>query len=187
MRINSQAYFFNKVSLRHMLHLCIPERCHVCRSSAQNAAETSHREMWRSDAMLSAARDRARLLENQLADAQEAQNIALQKQEEADAESRAVKAKAVGSARQCAHLEAQVKTLQGHSKVLDTQLKAAQQEEASLREALLEAQSERGSTAHTAAKESSALSASLRASHARSDPAPPVLVVPGKLFRQCSL
>ena len=152
----------------------------LCRSTAQNAAEASHREMWRSDAMLSAERDRARLLENQLSDAQEAYSTALQKQEEADADSRAAKAKAIDSERRCAHLEAQVKTLQGRVKVLDTQLKGYQQEEVSLREALLEAQSERGSSAHTAAKESSALSASLRASHARCDAASPGIDRPCK-------
>lgn len=123
--------------------------------------------MWRTDAMLSAERDRARLLENQLADAQQAQSDALNKQEEADAASRATQVKATESARKCAHLEAQVKTLQGRVKVLDVQLKGAQQEESTLKEALLEAQSERGTSVHTAAKESSALSSSLRASHAR--------------------
>jgi hypothetical protein len=155
----------------------IEDICTFCRSSAQNAADTSHQEMWRMDALLSAERDRARLLENQLTEAQEAQNVTLNKKQAADAELREAEAKAADSARKCVHLQAQVKTLQGRIKVLDTELKGAQQEEATLREALLEAQTERGSSAHTAAKESSALSASLRTSHARCDP--PCCYIPG--------
>lgn len=119
--------------------------------------------------MLVAERARAQELEKQLSDAQQVQMDAFHKLETADADAREAKEKAIESGHKCAHLESQVKTLQARINVLDAELAGAQQEEATLREALLESQSERSSSAHIAAKENSALSSSLRASHSRYD------------------
>lgn len=134
--------------------------------------------MWHAEALITAERNRVRLLENQLSDATTRCAGALADLSASQAEARSARGEAADTARRAAHADAHVKTLQGRVKVLETQVEAAMVLEAELRGAVQQLEGERHSAAGSAAKETSALSAALRAARARCGLAPETSLSP---------
>jgi hypothetical protein len=138
-----------------------------CRSTAVDAAADSNKELGRLDALLSSERDRCRILDAQREQLEGMRMELLARLEAGESAGQKSAATAADAARARSHADAQVKTLQGRVKLLEAQLDELRQKEAALNEKIQAVEGERVSAVGAAAKETSALSAALRAARAR--------------------
>jgi DNA repair exonuclease SbcCD ATPase subunit len=142
-----------------------------CRADAVGAAADSSVELRRAEALLSAERERGRMLDARLADLESVRQKFLGQADAAATALRAAEAAAVEKGRAAAYAEAGLQTAQGRARVLEAQLQEAHEAAAEMQRQAQDAEGEHGSAASSAARESASLSATLRAARARCGPA----------------
>lgn len=135
-----------------------------------SAVAGSSVELRRADALLSAERERCRLLETRAATTDAARQELLCRVDVLDTSHRAAVAEASEKARAAALADAQLRTVQGRVKVLEAQLEETAATEADAQRRAQQLEGERGMATNAAAKEMMSLSAALRATRSRFGP-----------------
>jgi chromosome segregation ATPase len=135
-----------------------------------SAVAGSSVELRRSDALLSAERDRCRLLEIQAVAADTARQELLCRIDVLDTDHRAAVSEASEKARAAAQADAQLRTVKGRMKVLEAQLEEAAAAEADAQRRARQIEGERGAATSVAAKEAASLSFALRTARSRFGP-----------------